>query len=76
MALVDDIEFYGSRVDAGEIDREVAVQLLVRDSGGGLTPRGAAQVIDTWQGVRVRLRGLMAEAETALDALRSDGEAA
>ncbi|MFG3046321.1 hypothetical protein ACGFZR_15495 [Streptomyces sp. NPDC048241] len=56
MALVDDVEFYGSRVDAGDISRADAIRLLARDSQGGLTPLGAAQVIDTWQGVRDRLK--------------------
>ncbi|MFD4596807.1 hypothetical protein ACFWPQ_02115 [Streptomyces sp. NPDC058464] len=66
MALVDDIEFFGSRVDAGDIDREEAVRLLAEASGGGLTLRGAAQAVDTWQGVRARFLKIHAETEELL----------
>jgi hypothetical protein len=69
MALIDDIEFYGSRVDAGDIDREKAAQLLAEASEGGLTLLGAKQAIDTWQGVRERMRSLYADVVDAQRAL-------
>jgi hypothetical protein len=58
MDLISDIEFYGSRVDAGDIPRDQAAQLLAEASKGHLTVRGARQAIDTWQGVRERMRSL------------------
>ena len=58
MALLDDIEFFGSRVDAGDIDRESAAALLADASNGGLTLLGAAQCIDTWQSIRARYEGI------------------
>lgn len=70
MALVDDIEFYGSRVDAGDISREQAAQLLTEASHGGLTLLGAKQVIDTWRGVRARL---VRDQERTRQALRGLG---
>jgi predicted RNA-binding protein len=61
MALIDDIEFYGSRVDAGDIDREQAAQLLAEASRGVLPLRGARQAIDTWEGIRDRMQALRAD---------------
>lgn len=58
MDLISDIVFFGSRVDAGDIPRGQAAQLLAEASNGHLTARGAAQAIDTWQGVRERMESL------------------
>ena len=51
----DDIEFYGSRVDAGDISRETAALQLVECSYHRLDVREARQAIDTWQGYRARM---------------------
>ncbi|MFF1358695.1 hypothetical protein [Streptomyces sp. NPDC058297] len=69
MALIDDIEFYGSRVDAGDIDRAQAAQLLAQASGGGLTVLGAEQAIDTWKGQRARGEQMLADVVDTLRAL-------
>ncbi len=73
MARIDDIEFFGSRVDAGDIGREQAARLLAEASNGGLTILGARQVIDTWQGVRAQLEAdqaaSIAELQGLLDGL-------
>lgn len=68
MPLIDDIEFYGSRVDAGDIPREQAAQLLADGSGGMLTVTGARQVIDTWKGYRASVDSIHAD---TLDMLRA-----
>lgn len=52
MALVDDIEFYGRAVAAGEMDREQAAAALVKAGGGGIKPLGAADLIANWQTAR------------------------
>lgn len=62
MPLIDDVVFYGSRVAAGDMDRETAARLLAEHSQGLLTVRGAEQAIDTWEGVRDRMRSLHAVA--------------
>jgi hypothetical protein len=72
MDLISDIVFYGSRVDADDMDRDQAAQLLAEHSGGHLTPRGAAQAIDTWQGVRERMRSLRADVAALREAARDD----
>lgn len=54
MTLVDDIEFYGRAVDAGELTRQRAIELLVENSKGGLTIEGAAGLVDTWTTARAR----------------------
>jgi hypothetical protein len=71
MALIDDIEFYGRAVDAGEMDRDVAARLLAEASGGGLTVRGAAQSIGDWYGLRDRMRSMYADTVDALRALEN-----
>lgn len=76
MALVDDVEFFGSRVDAGDIDREEAARLLAEVSGGGITVEGARQVIGTWHGVRAHLINQQEQTEAALRRLYAQrGEA-
>ncbi|MGW5636688.1 hypothetical protein [Streptomyces sp. NPDC003832] len=55
MALIDDIEFFGSRVDAGDLGREEAARLLAEASKGGLTLVGAKECLTSWQGLRARL---------------------
>ncbi|MCL8016914.1 hypothetical protein [Streptomyces sp. AS02] len=49
-AYRDDIVFYGSRVAAGDLDRDAAVEQLVEVSAHRLSQRDARQLIDTWQG--------------------------
>ncbi|MFF7329741.1 hypothetical protein [Streptomyces sp. NPDC008150] len=68
MALIDDAEFYGSRVDAGDIDGEEAAHLLAVASNGGLTLVGARSAIANWQGTRARLERLHAD---TIDLLRA-----
>lgn len=68
MPLIDDVVFFGSRVDAGDIDRDQAARLLSEHSQGLLTIRGAYQAIDTWQGARDRMRALHAD---VVDAMRA-----
>ncbi|MCX5253615.1 hypothetical protein OOK27_05430 [Streptomyces canus] len=68
MALIDDIEFYGRAVDAGELTRQRAAELLSRASRGGLTLAGAATAIDEWDGTRDRMRSLSAD---IVDTLRA-----
>ncbi|MEV8101011.1 hypothetical protein [Streptomyces sp. NPDC088135] len=58
MALIDDIEFYGRAVDAGEMNRGQAAQLLAQASNGGLTLLGAEKAVDTWKGARACLERL------------------
>ncbi|GAA3267810.1 hypothetical protein [Streptomyces lavendulae] len=52
MPLIDEIEFYGRAIEAREMTREQAVQLLVEASAGGLTELGARTSIDGWRTVR------------------------
>lgn len=68
MPLIDDIVFYGSRVAAGDMDRDEAAKLLAEASQGGLTVLGAKQAIDTWEGVRERMQALRAD---VVDAMRA-----
>jgi hypothetical protein len=69
MALIDDIEFYGRAVDAGELPRQQAAELLARDSCGGLTVLGAARSIDDWNGMRERMQTLHADTVDTLRAI-------
>ena len=71
MALIDDIEFYGSRVDAGDIDRQQAAQLLAQASNGGLTVLGAERAITNWKGQRARLEHLFADVVDTIRALEN-----
>ena len=71
MALIDDIEFYGRAVDAGELPRQRAAQLLARASNGGLTVAGAAKAIADWDGMRDRMRSLAADAVDTLRAIQN-----
>ena len=71
MALVDDIEFYGSRVDAGDVPRDEAVRLLADASNGGLTLLGAGSAIDNWKGTRARLERQHADTVDSLRALQN-----
>jgi hypothetical protein len=57
MALVDDIEFYGRAVAAGEITHDQAVAALIERAaanGSTLTEVGAADLITNWQTARSR----------------------
>jgi hypothetical protein len=68
MDLISDIEFYGCLVDGGAMPRDHAAQLLAEASKGHLTVRGARQAIDTWQGVRDRMRSLRDDVTAMRDA--------
>jgi hypothetical protein len=70
MALIDDIEFYGRSVDAGEMPRQQAAVLLAGASGGGLTVDGAAQLVDNWTTVRSRYESVFRDAKLLLDCLK------
>lgn len=71
MALIDDIEFYGRAVDAGELDRTEAARLLTEASNGGLTEVGAGTAIDKWATTRTRLERQHADTVDTLRALRN-----
>lgn len=71
MALIDDVEFYGRAVDAGEMERTTAAQLLVQASGGRLTELGAARWLDDWQGARARLESQLFDIDDMLRTLKS-----
>jgi len=71
MALIDDIEFYGRAVAAGEMPRAEAARLLAEASDGGLTLLGAERAIDGWEGARSRLERQQADTVDALRALRN-----
>ena len=71
MALIDDIEFYGRAVDAGEMDRQVAARLLVETSGSRLTEPCAARWLDNWQGARARLESKLFDVTDTLRALKN-----
>lgn len=68
MALIDDIEFYGRAVDAGDMTRETAARALAEASNGGLTEYGAGTTIDGWATARTRLERQHAD---TVDALRN-----
>lgn len=72
MALIDDVEFYGRAVDAGEMDRATATRLLVEASGGRLTELGAARWLDDdWEGARARLESQLFDIDDTLRALEN-----
>lgn len=71
MPLIDDIVFYGSRVAAGDIPRDEAAKLLAEASRGGLTVLGAAQCIDTWEGVRERMQSLRSDVTDTMRAAQN-----
>ena len=71
MALIDDIEFYGRAVDAGEMDRQRAVRLLAEASNGRLTELGAADYMDGWQTARSRLESMLLDVDNAIRALKN-----
>lgn len=67
MALIDDIEFYGRAVAAGDMTRDAATEALTLASNGGLTPTGAASVIDNWQTARADYSQVFKQAAAAMD---------
>jgi hypothetical protein len=71
MALIDDIEFYGRAVDAGEMDRADAVRMLAEASNGGLTEYGAGTSIDGWTTARAQMERQCADTVDSLRALRN-----
>ncbi|MFM9373206.1 hypothetical protein [Streptomyces sp. Da 82-17] len=71
MALIDDIEFYGSRVDAGDIDCQDAAAQLAAANNGGLTHLGALHAIDNWHGHRDRMQSLAADLVDTLRAVEN-----
>ena len=71
MALIDDIEFYGRAVDAGELTRQKASELLARDSAGFLTIPAAVSWIDRWEGARTMLDRMYYDVTDAIRALEN-----
>lgn len=71
MALIDDIEFYGRAVDAGDMPHPEAVRALVEASIGGLTPVGAERAIANWKGTRQRLESQHADIVDSIRALQN-----
>lgn len=71
MALIDDIEFYGRAVDAGDMPRPDAARALAEASGGGLALIGAERAINDWRGTRTRLEGQHADTVDSVRALRN-----
>lgn len=71
MALIDDIEFYGRAVDAGELSRDQAAELLARNSDGFFTARAAASWIDRWEDTRERFERLHCDLDDAIRALKN-----
>jgi hypothetical protein len=67
MALIDDIEFYGRAVDAGDMTRDAAAAALADTSGGGLTLHGAGESIDNWQAARPQYKQAFSTAARSLD---------
>lgn len=63
MAIVDDVEFYGRAVEAGEMSMDRAVELLVQASNGGYTPYGAATLLSDWARARARYEKVFGETE-------------
>lgn len=59
MALIDDIEFYGRAVDAGDMTHTDAVRLLTQNSNGGLTEAGAAHQLAEWTTARTGMAALI-----------------
>jgi hypothetical protein len=72
VALIDDIEFYGRAVDAGEMPRKQAAELLARDSHGGLTVAGAQRAIDDWVGLRDRMHAMYADVVDTIRAISNN----
>ncbi|MEU9849313.1 hypothetical protein [Streptomyces sp. NPDC047985] len=68
---MDDIEFYGRAVAAGEMDRGQAARLLAEASRGGLTLLGAKKAVDTWEGARERMERLHFDIVDTLRALEN-----
>lgn len=58
MSLVDKIEELGADAEAGTIDRDVAVQLLLEYSDGGLTRFGASDLIGNWRTARAEYQAI------------------
>lgn len=67
-SYADVIEELGAAVDAGLLDREVAVLRLVEYSDGGLTHLGAADTLVSWQTYRARMADLLVEVEMGIAA--------
>lgn len=67
MALIDDIEFYGRAVAAGEMTLDAATKALVTASNGGLTSTGAADVLGNWQTARADYSRVFKQAAAAMD---------
>lgn len=71
MALIDDIEFYGRAVDAGDMTLNAASHALAEASNGGLTLVGAETSIRDWQNIRPQLERQHADTVDAVRALRN-----
>lgn len=54
--LIDVIEELGAAVAAGTLDSDLACDQLQQRSDGGLTARGAREMIDNWQSARAEYK--------------------
>lgn len=67
--LVDQCEALGRAVTDGLISRDEAITSLAEWSEGGLTPLGAAGLIDDWKNTRIRYTNLFLDVTEAIERL-------
>jgi len=68
--LVDQIESLGRAVGDGLITRDEAITSLADWSEGGLTPLGAAGLIDDWKNARIRYTKVFLDTEEAIERIQ------
>jgi hypothetical protein len=66
MSLIDDIEFYGRAVDAGELEPARAAALLQDAHPGRFSNDRAADALETWQTARQERQRDLADLKFAL----------
>ena len=75
MSTVDEIEYLGTLVAAGEITEETATQRLTEFSDGGLTKLGAQDMIRRSRTARAEYGRIFEQTKAALEQLRQSGGA-
>lgn len=72
MSYINSAEFYAAMVANGQMTMEQAAQQLSDETNGGLTPRGAADVISDPRKAAVKLGYVFDDARVGLERIKRE----